>query len=127
MRYLAGAVLCVAVNNVALFSNEAMGGSLARGVLLSWISGGLTGYLWHALITYRKPISFRGCAKFLAGALLGIPLAWLTLWILTVLLMVPILLAGPVTSLAMFGYHYTNTLVALRLYRRRSAATHLVG
>lgn len=127
MRYLAGAVLCVAVNNVALFCNEAMGGSLARGVLLSWISGGLTGYLWHALITYRKPISFRGCAKFLAGALLGIPLAWLTLWILTVLLMVPILLAGPVTSLAMFGYHYANTLFALRLNRRRSAASQPIG
>ncbi len=119
MRYLGGAGLCAAVSAAVLIGVDHFRGPLLAGVLLSWLAGGMTGYLWHSRITYGETLGLRACARFLGGALLGVPLAWLVLWVLGERLGWPMWLAAPATTVILFCYHYLNALVAIRWTRLR--------
>lgn len=117
LRYLAGAGLCAVISNAILIGGDAAGLPLLAGVLLSWLGGGLAGYLWHSGVTYREPFSAAACLRFLTGALGGIPLAWAALWLTSEGLGWPMWLAAPAATVALFCYHYLNALVAIRWRR----------
>lgn len=112
-RYLAGAVLCALVNNVVLIAGDWFSLLLTANVLAAWLAGSLTGYFWHSAITYRSPRSLAGLLRFLTGTLLGIPLAWLVLFVLRDLLGLPMWLASPVMTLVLFLYNYLNARLAI--------------
>lgn len=114
VRYLVGAVVCSLINTLVLIGVDALGGPLISGVLLSWIAGGTTGFVWHSRITYDVSLSFSAFLRFLGGALLGIPMAWLVLWTLTQPFGLPVWLASPVATAVLFFYHYANAFLAIR-------------
>ncbi|MGK2911965.1 MAG: GtrA family protein [Sphingobium sp.] len=115
LRYLAGAILCASVNNVVLIGVNTLRGPLIAGVLASWLLGGMTGFVWHSRLTYRSPLSLMAFLRFMAGALLGIPLAWTVLWTLTTALGLTMWLASPMATAILFCYHYFNAFLAIRL------------
>ncbi len=117
LRYLAGAGLCALVNNVVLIGVDAAQWPLIVGVLLSWFLGGLTGFVWHSRLTYNTALSFAAFLRFMAGALLGIPLAWAVLWLCTIPLGWPIWLAGPISTVILFCYHYLNAFLAIHWHK----------
>ena len=112
-RYLGGAVLCALINNVVLITGDWLALPLTANVLAAWLAGSLTGYLWHSAVTYRSPRSFAGLFRFLTGTLLGIPLAWLVLFVLRELIGLPMWLASPVMTLVLFLYNYLNARFAI--------------
>lgn len=114
LRYVTGACLCALISNVVLISGDWLGWTLAANVILSWLAGGSTGYLWHANITYSTATSWAAYLRFLGGALLGIPLAWLALWVCQQLLGWPMWLAAPAATLVLFGYHWANAFIAIK-------------
>lgn len=116
-RYLAGAALCALVNNVVLIGVDALQWPLISGVLLSWLLGGGTGFVWHSRLTYNMALSFAAFLRFMAGALLGIPLAWAMLWLCTSPFGWPMWLAGPVSTVILFCYHYINAFMAIRWHK----------
>lgn len=114
VRYLAGAALCALVNNVVLIGVDAFGGPLIAGVLLSWLCGGVTGFVWHSQLTYKTPLSSAAFLRFMTGVLIGIPLSWGVLWLLTHVLGWSMWLASPTATVALFCYNYLNAFVAIR-------------
>ena len=119
VRYIAGAGLCAIVSNAILIAVDAVHWPLVAGVLLSGLGGGLTGYAWHARITYASTLTVAAWLRFMSGAMLGIPLAWLALWFFQSVLGWPMWLAAPAATGALFCYHYLNALVSIRWARLR--------
>jgi len=119
-RYIAGAALCALTNNIVLIAADALGYSLLAGVLLTWLTGGTIGYAWHGRITYGQPLNLAAYARFLAGAALGIPLAWGVLWLLARALGWPMWLAAPGTTAVLFCYHWLNARLAITFAGRRA-------
>ncbi len=117
LHYLGGAGLCALVNNVVLICVDAAQWPLITGVLLSWFFGGLTGFFWHSRLTYNTGLSIAAFLRFMAGALLGIPLAWAVLWLCTIPLGWPMWLAGPVSTMILFCYHYLNAFLAIHWHK----------
>lgn len=112
-RYLAGAVLCAVINNIVLIGADAFGLPLAVGVAASWAIGGMTGYLWHARITYGTALSGVSCGQFLAGVAAAIPLTWAVLAGLKHWLGLPMVVAAPVATVILFAYNYLNARLAI--------------
>lgn len=112
-RYLAGSGLCALVNNAVLIGVAAFQGPLIAGVLLSWLLGGVTGFCWHSRFTYQSPLSLPAFLRFMTGALMGIPLAWAVLWMLTQVLGWSMWLASPTATVTLFCYHYVNAFLAI--------------
>ena len=119
-RYLMGAALCALVSNAVLVAMDWLDWPLLASVLLSWLAGGLTGYAWHSQITYGEPPSLAALVRFLAGSLLGVPLAWAALFVLHDLAGWAIWLAAPATTVLLFCYHWCNARLAIRWH-------HLTG
>lgn len=117
LRYLAGSALCALVNNVVLIGVDAVGGPLIAGVMLSWLFGGITGFVWHSRLTYNAALSTPAFLRFMAGALLGIPLAWAVLWLLTHVLGWSMWLASPAATVILFCYHYLNAFLAIHWHK----------
>lgn len=120
IRYGAGSVLCAAVNNVILIASDLQGLSLFAGVLLSWLGGGVTGYVWHATVSFRSRPTLGSFVRFMGGALAGLPLAWIVLWLFHEVWAWPMWLAGPAATLVLFLYHYLNAFLAIHRGRIRS-------
>lgn len=114
VRYLCGAGVCALANNIVLVAVDAMGGPLLAGILASWLVGGCIGYAWHARVTWHSAMTRSGLARFLGGALAGVPVAWAVLWLFAGWLRWPMWLAGPAMTLVLFAYHAINAWVAIR-------------
>lgn len=120
LRYVGGAATCALVNNLVLITADAFGCMLIVGILLSWLSGGTTGFLWHSVVTYQTKPTLSAFGRFMAGALAGIPLAWAALWLFHESWRWPMWAAGPSATAALFIYHYINALIAVRWHWLRS-------
>jgi len=120
LYYLAGATLCALINNILLIAVDAFGGALIVGVILSWLIGGTTGFMWHSRLTYRSPVTSLAYVRFMAGALVGVPLAWAVLWLFTKVWAWPMGLSGPATTIILFCYHYCSTFVAIHWIKVRA-------
>lgn len=127
VRYLSGSALCAVVNNVVLIGVDAVQGPLIAGVLLSWFLGGMTGFVWHSRLTYNTSLSLGAFLRFMAGALLGIPLAWAVLWLLTQALGWAMWLASPTATVILFCYHYLNAFLAIHWHQAMAAIRARVG
>lgn len=114
LRYGTGAVLCALVSNAVLIAADRVGWPLLAGVVLSWLGGGLVGYVWHARVTYRARLTPLAAMRFLGGSSLGIPLAWAVLALLSQGLGWPMVLAAPTATVVLSGYHALNAFVAIR-------------
>ena len=126
-RYMLGAGLCALANNIMLIAVDSLGWPLLAGVLLSWLAGGVTGYLWHARITYGHPLRVAAFLRFMSGALFGIPLAWAVLLLFRQVVGWPMLLAGPAATIVLFCYHWCNAWLAIRWTPARRALSGWLG
>lgn len=113
LRYVGGAVLCALINNAILIAGDGAGFTDMAGVLVAWLLGGVAGYLWHSLITFKEPLQMRRLCWFLAGMLIGIPLTWLSILFFRHLVGWPMTLASPATTVVLILYNYFNARIAI--------------
>ena len=127
LRYLVGAGLCALVSNAVLIAMDLLDCPLLANVLLSWFAGGLIGYVWHSQVTYGEPARLSALARFMGGALLGVPLAWAALYLFHDLAGWPMWLAAPATTVVLFCYHWCNAWLAIRWTPARRALSGWLG
>ena len=99
---------------MVLIAADARGLPLLVGVLLAWLCGGTIGFAWHCRITYARQLDLAAYFRFLAGAMLGIPLAWAAVWLFARALGWPMWLSAPTATALLFGYHWLNARLAIR-------------
>ncbi len=104
--YLAGAALCLALHNIVLISAHYAGRPLWAAVLLSFVIVAVTGYVYHALFTFRHAISLKGLIRYAAAMSANIPLAYLATWFWGDIISLPMWMAAPIASICMVAINF---------------------
>ena len=113
IRYAAVAGLSAVVSNTILIGGDAIGLGYTVLVLTSWLITGTVSYLLHAFFTFHTGMALGSLIRFLVGAAVGIPAAWLLIGLFGQILAWPMILAAPAATVVMFGYHYINARLAI--------------
>lgn len=112
-RYTLVAILCALLHNLILIGMDRAGANVfwcqtaSAAVLLPvgfWLQSGLT---------FRCQRSWAGFARYSAALITNFPVALLVLWVTRDLLQVPMLMAAPISSIALFCWNYLTSSWAL--------------
>lgn len=112
-RYVASAAICALVNNLVLIGADRVGLGYAGVLAASWGISGSLGYVLHSRYTFRADASFVGYARFMGGVALGIPLAFVTIWLFRSGLNWPMWASAPSATLVMVVFNYLSARVAI--------------
>ena len=113
VRYLAIGGSVAALNNVVLIGGDRLGISYPVLVLLTWVIGGSVAFALHSHITFRSAPSWASFLQFMGGVAIGIPLSLLFLALCVTWLKLPMWIAAPLATVAMFLYNYLNARTAI--------------
>lgn len=119
-RYLISAGACALLNNVVLILGDRAGLSYPVLLALTWVLGGSLGYALHTRFTFDVSPGLGAYARFMGGVALGVPTTALLLYFFGKLLMLPMWITAPTTTVIMVIYNYLNARLAI-LWRRRKA------
>ncbi len=103
-----GAV-CLAINNVILIGGERLGVHYLPATLFCYVFVGGFAFVCHAKLTFRTMPSWRGYLRFQAAQATGAVLTLAMLFALRGLLDLPMWVAAPAATLAMFVYNFVST------------------
>ena len=112
-RYIAFAAICAIVNNLVLIGADRLGLGYAGVLAASWAISGSLGYVLHSNYTFRSAPTVVGYARFMAGVALGIPLAFITIWLFRSGLNWPMWASAPLATITMFVFNYLSARVAI--------------
>lgn len=109
VRYLIGAVICAALNNVILIGGDALGFGYVLLSVTCFVVTGTFAYAFHSYVTFRKEMQVKGYFLYMAGILMGLPVSILFMHGLYDLLGLPMWIAAPLLTVIMFVYNYAVT------------------
>lgn len=112
-RYSIGAVVCALLNNVIFIAGADFGWGYGAMISMSWGLTGTIGYAIHTRHTFGLRAGAGGYARFMLGVALGIPAAYLCLWLFHGLIGLPMWWAAPVITLVMLLYNYAVARIAI--------------
>jgi putative flippase GtrA len=112
-RYTLVAIFCALLHNAILITMDALGANVfwcqaASAAVLTPV-----GYIAMCSFTYHCERSWSGFARYAAALLTNFPVALLVLWFTRDLLALPMWIAGPFSSGAMFCWNYMTSTWAL--------------
>jgi putative flippase GtrA len=119
-RYLVVGVVCAAANNVIMIAGDAAGMHYWVAVLLTFLIVPPS-YVAHALWVFRVRKSWAAFAHYVAGTISSFGVMVLAVGLLRGVLMLPMIAAAPIATVAMVLYNYLMTRWAV--YRGGSPAT----
>lgn len=113
LRYAVNGAICALINNAILIVGDWLGGGHLFLVFLTWLVGGSAGFALHARVSFRAEAGRTGYVQFMAGVALGMPVAYASILLLTVILHLPMTLAAPIATVVMILYNYVNARLAI--------------
>lgn len=119
-RYLAVGAICAAANNVIMIAGDAAGMHYWAAVLLTFLVVPPS-YMAHALWVFGVRISWAAFAHYVAGTISSFGVMVLTIGLLRGVLLLPMVAAAPIATVAMVLYNYLMTRWAV--YRGDSRQT----
>ena len=105
-QYVTVAVVCAALNNAVLIAVSWAGFSLGIGLLSSFAIVLPIGYLLHVNLHSQAQASLASFARYGFAMLSNLPISALLLWVLTAIVQLPVRLAAPTTTIALFVGNY---------------------
>jgi putative flippase GtrA len=112
-RYIASGVVCALVNNIILIGSHQLGLGYFGILAMSWAIGGSIGYALHSRLTFRAAASMIGYVRFMTNVAMGVPLAFILLWLLLSALLWPMWAAAPASTILMFFFNYLGARIAI--------------
>lgn len=119
-RYLAVGAVCAIANNAILMAGDAAGMRYWTAVLLTFMMVPPS-YVAHALWVFRVRTSWAAFGHYVMGTISSFGVMVLTIGLLRGVMMLPMVVAAPVATLAMVLYNYLMTRWAV--YRGARPAT----
>lgn len=125
--YTVVAIFCALLHNVILIGMDWVGAAVfwcqtaSAAVLLP------VGFLLQSRVTFRCERSWRGFARYSAALLTNFPVALLVLWFTRHMVALPMWIAAPSSSIALFCWNYLTSTWAFTHNPARSvtkAAAH---
>jgi putative flippase GtrA len=113
-RYLAVSVICALTNNAVLILGDLAGGHYVPLTFACFAITTPLGYILHARFTFRDSYSWRAFARFASGAATGFPISFVAIAILCSGFGLPVMIAAPVATIALFLWNYACAHWAIR-------------
>ena len=101
LRYAFVAGLSLLVHNVIIIGADAAGIPLIGGVLLSFCTVVVVGYLLHSHLTFREPPSWRRFQLYALAMAINIPVSFVMIWLWNVAVGLPMVWASPIATICM--------------------------
>ena len=106
VAYMTVAGFCLVLHNVILIASDSIGIPLWLAVLLSFTAVASSGYVLHAIFTFRQPLAVSRFARYAFAMSANIPLAFVTTWLWHVPVGLSMPLAAPIASGCMLAVNY---------------------
>lgn len=111
--YLAIACFCAASHNVIMIAGDRMGGSYPVSTLASFLILTPTAYALHTRFSFRERFSLGRLLRFASGVAMGLPLSLLVMAFLCTLLKLPVVIAAPIATVALFVWNYASAHLSI--------------
>ena len=118
-RYLLVGLFCAGLHNAVMIAADMAGMHYTAGVVISMIVTGLVGYTLHSLYTFERGLAGVRLLRFLGGLLAGLPITLALMSLLCDGIGLPVPIAAPVTTVALFFFNYVWARWAIYLHRDR--------
>lgn len=105
-RYALIGVFCALANNVLMIGTDMLGGHYLLGTTLAFLIVTPMAYLLHSQFTFDAAISVRALAKFVLGVASAYPIAVIIMAILCSGLKLPVVIAAPIATIALFLWNF---------------------
>jgi len=119
-RYALSGIVCAIGHNLVLITGDAIGLHYLPATIISFCLIGPLGYWLHVRFTFGAKPAFAAFCRFMAGLSLGFPLSLLIMFLLCDIAGLAVLVAAPITTLALFVWNYL--LARWAILRGRRAA-----
>ena len=107
-RYTSVGILCAITHNLIMIGADFAGFHYFPATLLSFAVVTPLGYSLHCRFTFRKAHSLDGFLRFMAGIAVGYPLSLGLMVLLCSGLRLPVIVAAPVATAALFVFNYVS-------------------
>ena len=107
-RYLTVGALCALVYNLTMIGCDFAGMHYLPASLLSVAVVGPLGYFLHCRFTFKKTLSLMGFLRFMAGIALAYPLLLALMALFCSGLGLPVPIATPLATAALFVFNYVS-------------------
>jgi putative flippase GtrA len=104
--YVAVAGFCALLHNVIIIGMDRVGVHYAFASIVSFFVVAATGFLLHCAITFRTRATLRSFVRYLGAMAFNLPLSIAALFLFHDVAKLPMLLASPVATVALFVINY---------------------
>ncbi|MBC2835029.1 GtrA family protein [Paragemmobacter straminiformis] len=117
LRYLLGAGLCAAINNVILIGGDALGFGYVGLSVTCFLVTGTFAYAFHARFTFRQDLRWKSYLLYMFGIFFGLPVSVALMHVLYDMVGLPMWIAAPTLTVLMVVYNYAVTKLATTFNR----------
>ena len=107
-RYITVGAVCALTHNVIMISADFAGLHYLAGTLLSFAVVTPLGYFLHCRFTFQRAHSLDGFLRFMAGIAVGYPLSLALMVLFCSGLQLPVIIAAPLATAALFVFNYVS-------------------
>ena len=105
-RYTIIGAICAALNNLLIIGGDFLGIGYVAMSIAAFAVVTTFAYLMHTSLTFRERASIRGLLRFSSGVAAGFPLFFLLMAILCTGLGMPVVIATPLCTIALYVWNY---------------------
>ena len=120
-RYLVVGATCAIANNIILIAGDAAGLHYWSAVLLTFVLMVPPSYVAHASWVFGVRASWPAFGRYVAGTLSSLVVAALAIGLIRGVLLLPMVVAAPIATIAMVLYNYLMTRWAVYRGHGRAA------
>lgn len=113
LRFGGVSAVCFLLHNLIMVAADATGLNYVVATLMSYAVVGVVGYRLHSAYSFRTTRNRSGFARYALAMAGNLPAQWLLLWLLIGRLGLPMLMAAPLSTLAMMAYNFLISRWAL--------------
>lgn len=123
-RYTLIGLFCAAANYAVLLAVDWAGGHYMLGILIGFVIVSPTAYVLHSLFTFAEPFSLRALVRFVAGLATTYPVAAGMMVLLCSGMGLPVAIATPIATVALFIFNFVMAHWAIVPATRRDGGAH---
>lgn len=118
LRYLVGAGLCAAINNIILIGGDALAFGYVGLSVTCFLVTGTFAYAFHSRFTFRQYLRWKSYLLYMFGIFFGLPVSVVLMHVLYDLIGLAMWIAAPVLTVLMVVYNYAVTKLTTTLKLR---------
>ena len=114
LRYAAVSVTCAVLNNILLICLAAGGLDPMIAAAVVVVPMLIIGFVLQVAVVFQEPATWRAFQRYCAAMLSNQPMWFASLYLLCDVIRLPVFIAGPIATVALFVWNFVATRWAIR-------------